>query len=86
MVAVTPPEPATSPPPEPQPPGDTDPPETEIDKAPKNRIEKPKAKYKFSSDEAGCKHKFQVAAIDRRGTSIPRRTRTSSSASGELAE
>ena len=41
-----------APPPQPPQP-DTDPPETEITKAPKNRTEKTKAKYKFSSDEPG---------------------------------
>jgi hypothetical protein len=35
----------------PPPPPDTDPPETEITKSPANKSEKPKAKYKFSSDE-----------------------------------
>jgi len=47
-------QPDCSPPPSPAPnPSDTDPPETEIDKTPKNRTEKPKAKYGFSSDEPG---------------------------------
>jgi hypothetical protein len=35
------------------PPPDTDPPETEITKTPANKTEKPKAKFKFTSDEAG---------------------------------
>jgi hypothetical protein len=32
---------------------DTDPPETTITKSPKDRSKKPKAKYRFSSDEPG---------------------------------
>ena len=40
------------PPPPPDPP-DTDPPETEITKSPPNKGEKPKAKYRFESDEPG---------------------------------
>jgi hypothetical protein len=32
---------------------DTDPPETEITKAPKNKTEKPKARFGFESDEPG---------------------------------
>ncbi len=48
-----PPEPPTTPTPQPPPPsaGDTDPPETTIDKAPKRKSAKRKAKFAFSSDE-----------------------------------
>ena len=37
----------------PAPPPDTDPPDTEITKSPPNKTDKPKAKYKFASDETG---------------------------------
>ncbi len=41
-------------PPQPPPPGDTDPPETRIDKGPKKKSAKRKAKFQFSADESGA--------------------------------